>query len=105
MKNYIAGLFTGMLILTACAMGGKPYDRPERGMAIKDFVACRKPWMAPGVSHVGKLCNRYCEKRGKKEKGRLIPECKKWKTTVKNFSVEKDFNFFHNGDYKCSRPK
>lgn len=104
MKYFIAGLLAGLLA-TACGNGSKMFKRPERASNKKDFVPCKKEWISEGQAHIGKLCNRYCKERGKKKSGHLVPSCKVWKTTVRVFSNETDFNFFDNGGYKCSNRK
>ena len=84
MKGFIVGLLTGLLIISACAMGGKPYDRPERNMQDKMFEPCQDSWTGEAQ---GKFCNRVCiDRQGKK--------CKQWKTIVKNYCDPEVFKWF-----------
>lgn len=90
MKTFILGLSFG-LIITACAMSGKPYQGKERNMQDKMFEPCLDAWTGEPT---GKFCNRTCKKR--KKNG----ECKgEFKTIVKNFCDPETFKFFRSAGF------
>ena len=87
MKMLIINLF--LFSAFACAMGGKAYKPKPRKEQDKLWRACED---FEHKEPIGKLCNRTCVKR----KG---SKCKKWKTTIKDFSKKDDFLFFRNGAF------
>lgn len=85
-------LFTLLLSLNACAMGGKPirpHKLPERKLQDKLWRPCQD-FETP--KPVGKFCNRVCKKRSSRK-------CKEWKTNIRDFNNPEHFKFFRAGTF------
>jgi hypothetical protein len=80
-----------LLSLLACSMGS-PRPRVVRDEKDKLYRPCEASEV-PG-DPTGRLCSRTCIKKESSKSA-----CKEWKTTVKNFSDAKDFEFFRNGSF------
>ncbi len=80
-----------LISLLACSMGS-PKVRVVRDEKDKLYRLCESSEVTDG-GPVGRLCSRACVKKDASKK------CSEWKTTVKNFSEEKDFLFFRNGSF------
>lgn len=78
-------LVLALLSLDACAMGKSSVTR-ERKHQDKLWRPCQD---FEDGNPIGKFCNRTCESR---KRG----ACKKWKTTIRDFSKKEDFLFFRN---------
>ena len=91
MRSFMLGVFCGLLILAACAKGGKPVRVQPRQKTDKRFLPCT---LNQVKNPEGKFCNRTCVKKKKKK-------CTEYKITVLDMAKKEDWSFMRDAGFAC----